>query len=134
MDPKAEGVGPFGPQSAVVEAMFERAARLSEAEADAIWSAHMREKAREHQFRAALEAVVDAAHVNGRSTEIKVAEQAGRDAVTVYRGTSLGDAVAGYVARLAEALVIADLVDAASVAPLTQPWLEVVGPFDASLS
>jgi len=110
--------------------MLERAARLTEAEADAIWAAHLAEREREEQFRASLAAVVDAAHVNGRRTEIKLAENTGRDVVTVFGGTAQGDAIAGYVGRLAQALVVADLVGAADIAPLTTPWLDVIGPVD----
>lgn len=120
----------FGPNSAVVEAALERAARLTEGEAMALWEAHLKERERETLFLAALSAVVDASHVHGRRSEIHVAEQAGRAAVTVFPGTSLGDAIGGCVGRLAEALVVADKLDAASVEPLVRPWVEAVGPIE----
>ena len=118
----------FGPQTPIVEAMLDRAARLSEHEAEAIWTKHLAERKREEQFTASLEAVVDASHVHDRTTAMKLAESVGRDAVTVFRDTAQGRAIGGYVGRLAEALVISDLVDAPSIAPLAQPWLEVIGP------
>ena len=124
--------GRFGPHSAVVEAMLERAGRLSEAEAERIWAAHLKERQREEQFGASLEAVVDASHVHGRAIEMKDAEAAGRQVVTVFGDTAQGRGIGGYVGRLAEALVVADLIDAASIAPLTQPWLDVIGPLEAA--
>jgi hypothetical protein len=118
----------FGPNSAVVEAALDRAARLTEGEAMALWEAHLKEREREALFHAALSAVIDASHVNRRRSQIRMAEQAGRAVVTVYPGTSLGEAIGGCVGRLAEALVVADTLDAASVEPLVRPWLEAVGP------
>ena len=58
------------------------------------------------------------------------AEQAGRAVVTVFSDSSLGVAIGGYVGRLAEALVVADRIDAASIEPLARPWLQTIGPFE----
>ena len=118
----------FGPQTPIVEAMLDRAARLSEPEAEAIWAAHLHESERENQFVASLGAVVEAAHVQNRTSTMKLAETAGREAVTVFGDTAQGAAIGGYVGRLAEALVVSDIVDAPSLAPLAQPWLDVIGP------
>ena len=121
----------FGPNSPVVEAMLDRASRLDEDEGRALWVAHLKERERESFFHAALSAVVDASHVYRRQTQMRIAEQAGRAVVTVFPGTSLGGAIGGYVGRLAEALVVADRIDAASIAPLARPWLTTIGPFEA---
>lgn len=118
----------FGPRTTIVEKMLNRAARLSEPEAEAIWATHLKEREREDQFVASLGAVVDAAHVHNRTRAMKLAESAGRDAVTVFGDTAQGAAIRGYVGRLAEALVVSDIVDAPSIAPLAQAWLDVIGP------
>jgi hypothetical protein len=68
--------------------------------------------------------------MHGRSAQIKFAEAAGREVVSVFGESKQGDAIGGIVGRLGEALVIADVVDAATIAPLTQPWLEVIGPLE----
>jgi hypothetical protein len=49
--------------------------------------------------------------------------------VALEPGTAIGDAIGGYCGRLAEALVVSDAVDARTLAPLTKPWLDVIGPF-----
>ena len=121
----------FGPNSSLVEAMLERASQLDEDEGRALWEAHLKEREREALFHASLSAVVDASHVLRRQTQMRIAEQAGRAAVTVFSGSSLGDAIGGYVGRLAEALVVADRVDSASIAPLARPWLNTIGPFES---
>ena len=118
----------FGPNSSAVEAMLERASRLTDDEGMALWEAHLKEREREPLFLAALSAVVDASHVHRRQSELRLAEQAGRAVVAVYPGTSLGEAIGGCVGRLAEALVVADRLDAASIAPLVRPWLKAIGP------
>lgn len=122
----------FGPNSPVVEAMLDRASRLDEDEGRALWEAHLKEREREALFHASLSAVVDASHVLRRQTQMRIAEQAGRAAVRVFPGSSLGDAIGGYVGRLAEALVVADRIDPASIEPLARPWLKTIGPIDTS--
>ena len=129
--PAAPGQGGrFGPNTAAVEALLERARQVTEAEADGIWAKHLEQRERENQFRAALEAVIYSGTNARRGPTLKIAEQAGRDAVRVYAGHSLGTAIAGYVGRLAEATVVADVVDPISLEPLTRPWIEVIGPLD----
>ena len=110
--------------------MLERASRLTEDEGLALWDAHLKEREHDTLFHAALSAVVDASHVHGRRSQIRLAEQAGRDAVRIIPDSSLGAAIGGYVGRLAEALVVADRIDAASMAPLTKPWLDTIGPLE----
>lgn len=122
----------YGPNSVAVEAMLDRASNLTEAEGRALWEAHLKERTRGSLFAAALSAVVDASHVYGRQGPLRIAERAGRATVRVFPGSSLGEAIGGYVGRLAEALVVADRLDAASIAPLTQPWLETIGPLDVA--
>lgn len=120
----------YGPNSQVVEAMLDRASRLDEVEGRALWEAHLKERERESLFHASLSAVVDASHVYRRQTQMRIAEQAGRAVVTVFSDSSLGVAIGGYVGRLAEALVVADRIDAASIEPLARPWLQTIGPFE----
>ena len=108
--------------------MLDRASQLDEDEARALWEAHLMERQRESLFHASLSAIVDASHVNRRQTQMRIAEQAGRAAVKVFPGSRLGEAIGGYVGRLAEALVVADRVDSASIAPLARPWLTTIGP------
>ena len=119
----------YGPCTALVEAMLDRAARLTPAEAHAIWDAQLASNADEHQFRAALQAVVHMSHDKRRETALRLAEDAGHAAVKVFPGTALGDAIGGYCGRLAEALVVSDAVDARTLRPLTRPWLDVMGSY-----
>ena len=121
---------PYGPCTALVEAMLERAGHLTPAEAQAIWDAQVSSNTDEVQFRAALQAVVHTSHYRRRETAMRLAEDAGRAAVKVFPGTALGDAIGGYVGRLAEALVVSDAVDARTLQPLTAPWFHVIGPLD----
>ena len=109
--------------------MLDRAGRLTPAEASSIWDAQLASTAGELQFRAALQAVVHTSHYKDRQGALRLAENAGRAAVKAFPGTALGDAISGYVGRLAEALVVSDALDAATLHPLTKPWLEVIGPF-----
>ena len=120
---------PFGPCTPRVEAMLDRAGRLTADEAHALWDAQVASNADELQFRAALQAVVHTSHHKHRETAMRLAENAGRAAVNVFPGTAFGDAIGGYCGRLAEALVVSDAVDARTLAPLTKPWLDVIGPF-----
>jgi hypothetical protein len=122
----------FGPNSPAVESMLSRASALTETEGQALWEGHLKERARDSRFSASLSAVVDASHVYGRQSQMRLAELTGRATVKVFPGTSLGQAISGYVGRLAEALVVSDRIDAASIAPLTQPWLETIGPLDGA--
>ena len=121
---------PYGPCTALVTAMLERAARLTPAEGQAIWDAQLASNADDVQFRAALQTVVHTSHSKRRETAMRLAENAGRAAVTLFPGTAFGDAIGGYVGRLAEALVVSDAVDTRTLLPLTGPWLEVIGSFD----
>ena len=116
-----------GPGTAAVETMLVRAGRLTEAEATAIFDRQLKVNADELQFRAALQAVVHTSHDRGRERFLRLAENAGRAAVTVFPGTALGEAVAGYVGRLAEVLVVSDCVDERTLMPLTKPWQEIIG-------
>ena len=118
----------FGPCTSVVEWMLERAGRITEPEATSIFEAQVKVNADELQFRAALQAVVHTSHYRDRQRFLLRAENAGRTAVTVFPGTAMGEAIAGYVGRLAEALVVSDAVDEQTLVPLTKPWQDVIGP------
>jgi hypothetical protein len=120
----------FGPMTVAVEGVLERAAQLTEAEADVMWKVHLQQREHEWQFHAALEAVVHAAVRSNRMRSLERAERAGREAVTVYGTRKLGDAISGYVGRLAEAMAVSDRVDAVSLEPLTRPWVAAIGPLD----
>lgn len=111
----------FGPNTGRVRAMLERAGRLTEVEADALLRAQ-RQMLHSTRPTWALRDVVTNAHASGRHGQMLDAERAGRESVTVYDGTRRGEAVAGIVARMAEALVVADLVRPATLALLLYPW------------
>ena len=103
---------------------------MTPAEAHAIWDAQLASNADDLQFRAALQAVVHTSHYKHRETALRLAENAGRAAVKVFPNTAFGDAIGGYCGRLAEALVVSDVVDTRTLLPLTGPWLQVIGSFD----
>src|SRR5215210_5259833 len=105
----------FGPNTAAVDAMLERARELTEAEARQILTAHSATlRSPGHAFRDALGMVVHVARTageSGRAEAMQQAKQVGRASVSVLSGTATGEAIAGYVGRLAEAIVVSDLVD-----------------------
>ena len=125
-EPVPSAIARFGPNSARVEELLRRASQLTLDEAESLCQAQLLLLG-SPAHHVAIEAVVAAAFSADRKDAMRAAELAGRTAIRVVPSPARAAMLGGIVGRMAEALVVIDLVPVDRLEPLLHAWRVTIG-------